>query len=45
MISRGQKWVADNDLGLSCRWIRGVITFEEFKVEDDSTESERGLRL
>jgi hypothetical protein len=46
VILGGQTWTADNDLGLSCRWARGVITFEEVKLdvdEDSLTELEREI--
>jgi hypothetical protein len=43
VIIGGQKWTADNDLGLLCRWARGVITFEETKLLEDSIESEREI--
>jgi hypothetical protein len=43
VIIGGQKWTANNDLGLLCRWAKGVISFDEAKVKNDSTESEKEI--
>ena len=42
IVKGGQKQTANIDLGLSCRWSKGVITFKVVKLEEDSkTELER----
>ena len=42
VVKGGQKQTANIDLGLSCRWSKGVITFKVVELEEDSkTELER----
>jgi len=43
VIIGGQKWTANNNLGLLCRWAKGVISFDKAEVKNNSTELEKEI--